>query len=139
MKQTFLGKTSEGKLKIVHRGLFDNHIQSLGDAEVVITIEKKRRKRSNPQNSYYRGVVLPLVLRGLRDAGFDNYRTDDHAHDLLKYRFLKVNEVNGNGETFERIKSTTELSTSEMMDYIAEIQQFASEYLGVYIPDPQHI
>lgn len=136
MKQTFLGKTSEGKLKIIHRGLFDSAIQSLGEAEVIITIEKKRRKRSNPQNSYYRGVVLPLVLRGLRDAGFENYRSEEQAHDLLKYRFLKVNEVNGNGETFERIKSTTELTTSEMMDYIAEIQQFASEYLGVFIPDP---
>ena len=33
-------------------------------------------------------------------------------------------------------KSTAELTTTQMMDYVSEIQQFAAEYLNVIIPDP---
>jgi hypothetical protein len=76
------------------------------------------------------------VRQGLIDQGFDNFRNDESVHELLKYRFLKVDESNPDGLFVERIKSTTELSTSQFMDYIAEIQRWASEFLNVYIPEP---
>jgi len=40
------------------------------------------------------------------------------------------------GEFITRIKSTTELSTSEFMDFIADIQRWSAELFGVVIPDP---
>jgi hypothetical protein len=39
-------------------------------------------------------------------------------------------------EYIERIKSTTELSTIEFMEYILDIQKFAIEYFNTEIPDP---
>jgi hypothetical protein len=41
------------------------------------------------------------------------------------------------GEVVERVKSTTELSTSQFMDFVAEIRLFTTEYFGVDIPEPR--
>ena len=57
--------------------------------------------------------------------------TPQEAHDAVRYKFL----TDMTGE-LPRVKSTTELSTVEFMEYIAEIQRFGAEYLDVYIPDP---
>jgi len=136
MKTTFNGKIKDGKMTIINRKSFDDYVNSLPDKDILITIEKKIKKRSNHQNAYYYGVVLKIVRQGLIDQGFDNFRNDESVHELLKYRFLKVDESNPDGLFVERIKSTTELSTSQFMDYIAEIQRWASEFLNVYIPEP---
>jgi len=40
------------------------------------------------------------------------------------------------GQYLERTKSTSELSTSEFNDFIAQVQQFAAEWLSVEVPDP---
>ena len=72
----------------------------------------------------------------LKDAGY--LMTNESVHDMLKLRFLKesilVNEESG--EYIERIKSTTELSTIEFMEYILDIQKFAIEYFNTEIPNP---
>lgn len=123
-------------LKITNRKAFLEHLRTFIGCEIVITIEKKKRKRSELQNAYYHGVILPCVRMGLKDMGFQEYRTNEQVHDLLKYRFLKTDSANEHGQFIERIKSTTELSTSEFMDFIAEIQQFSAEFLNISIPEP---
>jgi hypothetical protein len=37
------------------------------------------------------------------------------------------------------LKSTTALSTTEMNEYWAQIQQFAAEKLNIVIPDPTEV
>jgi hypothetical protein len=104
--------------------------------EIIIKIEKAKKKRSNPQNSYYWGVIIPIIQNCLKDSG--NLLSNDNTHELLRLKFLKITILanEDTGEFIERIKSTTELTTSQFMDYIAEIQQFAAEYFGVTIPNP---
>lgn len=100
-----------------------------------VTLEKTKRKRSNNQNRYLWGVVYPLVRDGFKDLG--NKESIETIHEFLKARFLKKEIVHEDtGEVLSFTRSTTDLSTSEMMDYIAEIQQFSAEYLNVVIPDP---
>ena len=124
-----------GKLKR-NVNLIRDALNSFEGKEIVIKIEKVRKKRSSGQNRHYFGVVIPLVQQGLKETG--NIMTSEMAHELLRLRFLKeqinVNEVTG--EYIERIKSTTELSTSQFMDYIAEIQMFSAEYFNINIPSP---
>lgn len=107
--------------------------------DIVITLDKVKKKRSNPQNSYYWSTIIPIMRNALKEAG--HTLTNENTHELLKLRFLKetvlINE--DTGEFIERIKSTTELSTSGMMDYFAEITVFAAEYFGVQIPEPNDI
>jgi hypothetical protein len=136
MKAIYIAKVDNYKLKIINRKVFDHHIEQLNGKDITITIELKKKKRSNKQNAYYYAVVVPIIKQCLLDAGFNGYRNTEQVCDLLKYRFLKTNETNENGEFIERIKSTSELTTSQFMDLIAEIQQWASEYFNVQIPDP---
>jgi hypothetical protein len=116
--------------------LIKDAIQTFEGKQVVIKIEKSKKKRSTQQNRFYYGVIIPIVQNCLKDAG--HIMTNESTHDLIKLKFLKealfVNE--DTGEVIERIKSTTELSTSQFMDLLAEINNFTFEYFGVTLPSP---
>lgn len=80
---------------------------------------------------------MPIVFDGLIDAGYERKELSfEVVHEFLRSKFLKKNICNDSGEFIEIIKHTSELSTVEMMEYIADIQKWGSEVLGVYIPDP---
>jgi hypothetical protein len=119
-----------------NRNLILDALKSFEGQNILITIQKQKKTRSNPQNAFYYGVVVPIMQQCLKDAGY--LMTNEQMHEMLKLRFLKesilVNEQTG--EYLERIKSTTELSTIEFMEYILEIQKFAVEYFNTVIPDP---
>lgn len=58
-------------------------------------------------------------------------------HQILKIKFLKVDEPVGNDGLFiSRIKSTTELSTMDFMEYIQQVTIWAGEFFGITIPEP---
>jgi hypothetical protein len=109
---------------------------------VTITIERTKRKRSNPQNRWYWGVALPIVRQALNDNG--NPFTTQHTHELLKVALIKIcpevvldeTVIESTGEVLQRIRSTAEFTTSEFMDFKSAIQQWSAEVLGVEIPDP---
>lgn len=104
--------------------------------ECLITIEKLSKKRSNNQNRYYHGVIIPIVKNCLKEAGY--IMNNDEVHELLKLKFLReVLFIDENtGDVTERVKSTTELSTSAFMDYVSEIRIFTLEYFNTDIPEP---
>ena len=110
-------------------------IRNFAGKDIQITVERKKRRRSLLQNAYYFGVILPLVTSGLQDAG---YRvTKETTHEFLKSMFNKKELVNEQtGEILQTIGSTAQMSTSEMMDYFAEITQWSAEFLNVQIPAP---
>jgi hypothetical protein len=135
MKYEIKSEVINGKL-IRNRNLILDALNALNGNKITITLQKEKKSRTSPQNRFYWGVVVELVRQGLKDAG--HVLNTQDTHEMLKLRFLKeILMVNENtGEVVERIKSTSELTTSEMNDYISEIQIFASEYLGIIIPDP---
>lgn len=127
----------------VLKGKFKRNINQIVEAvssfegkDCLFTIEPIKKNRSNQQNRYYHGVVIPIVKNCLKDAGY--IMNNDNVHDLLKLKFLRevlfINE--STGDITERTKSTTELSTSAFMDYISEIRQFTLEYFNTDIPEP---
>jgi len=119
-----------------NKNLIKDAITTFEGKQIVIKIEKAKKKRSTQQNRFYFGVIIPIVQNCLKDAG--HIMTNESTHDLIKLKFLKealfVNEETG--EVIERIKSTTELSTSQFMDLLAEINNFTFEYFGVSLPSP---
>jgi hypothetical protein len=119
-----------------NRNLIKDAIATFENKQIVIKIEKFKKKRSTQQNRFYYGVIIPIVQNCLKEAG--HVMTNESTHDLIKLKFLKetlfVNETTG--EVIERIKSTTELSTSQFMDLLAEINNFTFEYFGVSLPSP---
>lgn len=104
------------------------------DGKYVIELSAPN-KRSNPQNRYYWGLVVPLVQMGIKELGTEI--TKEECHELLKARFNTEELVNTEtGECIKLPRSTTNLNKEQFSDYISKIQQFASEFLNVVIPDP---
>lgn len=94
-------------------------------------------KRSNQANRYLHGVMLPLVRDGLRDAGWNHIKTIYDAKVFIKKLFLTTKVYNEKtGEEIEIIKGTSELSKEEFTDFKESVQQWAAEYLNIYVPDP---
>ena len=135
MKIQIKTSVTNGKLTR-NRNLILEAINSYDGKDLLITFEKIKKKRSNQQNAYYWGIVIVIIKSALKSTG--NNLSENDVHDLLRLKFLKETILikEETGEVIERVKSTTELTTSQFMDYIAEIQQFAAEYFDVIIPDP---
>ena len=137
----YLGSVSkEGDIKLPKRLRAEVSALYAG-CEIEAIFRKKKRTRSNEQNRYYWGVVLPVVTDGFAELGnpvsSSNPADLEAIHEFLKRRFLKPDTLHDvNGEVHELRYTTTTLSKSEMMDYFAQIGQFAAEYLGKVIPEP---
>jgi hypothetical protein len=98
---------------------------------------KPESQRSLQLNKYYWGVVIKIFAGEL---GW----SDQDAHDYFKCLFLKNAKVLTFGfmsnsdpiqQVINPIKSTSDLSSAEFIDYIKKIQQFSAEQ-GIVIPDP---
>ena len=63
--------------------------------------------------------------------------TSDEIHSIMKSKFLNTEKVDEKtGVIYPYIRSTTELTTIEMIDYMTSIQKFASEDLQIVLPQP---
>lgn len=114
-----------------------NALKELLPGRWQITITKYKKKRSLSQNAYYHGAIIPAVKQGLIDMGFEAHLLNNEAvHELLKGKFLKKDIANDEGQFIAITQSTTELSTTDFITYIEEIQKWASEFLNIYIADP---
>lgn len=95
----------------------------------------QHNKRSDPQNRYYFGIVVPMVQEGIKHLG--TQLTKEETHEFLKARFHSSELVNADTGQVEHIpRSTTIMNKEAFSNYIGEIQQFASEFLNIVIPDP---
>ena len=91
-----------------------------------IDIQTIRHTRSLNQNKYYWGVIIKML-------GDEFGYIAEEMHDALRMRFLQVHT-----NKLPTIKSTTELSTKEMEEYLSKIRQWASEE-GIFLPLPNEI
>ena len=119
-----------------NRNLITDALATYEGKECIIKIEKPKKTRTSQQNRYYWGVMLPIVQRCLKVSG--HFMTINDTHELLKLKFLKeiVFIDESTGEVAERIKSTTELSTDQEIEYFGNIQDWTREYFNTEIPDP---
>lgn len=115
--------------------------QLLDDGQYIVRITK-HATRSLGQNAYFHAVVLPVVLEGLRKAGWDGMQDIDDAKVVVKDLFApRVPSVNRlTGETGELIRDTHKMTTVEFKDFIDNIIKWGAEYLNIQIPLPnEHI
>ena len=135
MKIVYPAKVVDGQIKIVHRKQFDADVKFYEGKEIIITVEKKKKKRSLSQNAFHWGVIIPILKQAFYDVG--SIYTGEQIHDMMREMFLKVTDPVGNdGQFITRTKSSTELSTVEWMDWNREITIWAAEFFGIVIPEP---
>lgn len=107
---------------------------SLHDGKYLVEINAYD-KRSDSQNRYYFGLVVPLIQKGIEDLGTE--LTKEETHEFLKARFNTNDIVNHEtGEAINIPLSTTRLNKEQFSEYIEKIQRFAAEFLNIEIPDP---
>jgi len=123
-----------GVLNLVERAELKQWIKDHKGHTVVLTIDKKKRKRSNDQNEYYWGCVIPMVQRAMNSYGNDYSRNE--THEFLKAQFNWKEVVVKDCQYIKVPQSTTKLSTVDFMEYLDKIYLFASEQLGIEIPLP---
>lgn len=132
---SIISSVKNGKL-VRNRNKIQDIIQSFEGKEIEISIKKKRRTRSNPQNRYYWSCVIPIVSDCIKEA-FGEIWTTEKTHEFLKSKFLFHESVNiDTGEILKTPKSTTECSTVEFEEYIMKIRQFLMEYFETTLPEP---
>ena len=135
LKHTYYGKVTD-HIKIYRsKEMQEMIVRNFAGKDIELTIQRKRKRRSLMQNAYYFGVVLPIVQKGLMDAGYKVSK--ESTHEFLKSTFFKQELVNEKtGEILNTIGSTTQMTTVQMMEYFAEITQWAAEFLNINIPEP---
>jgi len=102
---------------------------------IELSLQRKRSKRSDLQNKFYWGAIIPIIQNAFKDLG---YRiTKEETHDILREKFLSQDAISKDGEVVAKIRvSTTTLTKSEFGNYIDEIVQWSAETLDCIIPEP---
>lgn len=129
MKTGCFGKVAQGKFIPSNTRSFRDAFAFHEGKEVELTVERKKKRRSNNQNAYYHGVVVPMIAQAMGEDSCED------VHNYLKAEFNWKYIVIGDEEK-KFPQSTAKLSTAEFSEYVAKIQRWASEFLSLYVPDP---
>lgn len=137
-KITVFGTVSDGVLKLSNRKQFDADLRQFEGVRVELTVSKAKKTRSLQQNKYLFGVVYPCALDGFLEAGNEGISIED-VHNFFKQRHLPKGKditIPSTGEVVTVSKSTTTLSTIEMMHYVEMIAKDCAEFFGIVVPEP---
>ena len=132
----FFGVVKGGNLSPAVRDAISKLLGTLEGKSIKVTISLPRRKRSDPQNRFYYGVILPLVHKFMWDSGVE--QDIDIVHIYLKGRVGGMTTCVSDpltGEVSFITDSSTKLTTGEWEDWITRIRVWAAER-GLEIPFP---
>lgn len=124
-----LGVVEKGALKVSGRRLFEQALRRFHDGAVEVRIRRLRKHRSDAQNKFWHGVVIPLFAE---HCGCDV----EEMKDVLALELLPKTIVDiKTGE--ERIVPghTSALTTKEFNELIERAQRLGAS-MDIYIPDP---
>ena len=122
----FTGRIENGKLILDSPHRYLVRLSALNGKLVELVIRKRRSQRSLNQNAAYWGIVVEILSN---HTGYDK----DTMHEALKAKFAsRTDEKTG----LLVIESTAKMNTVRFNRYYSDIQQWAAEFLGCYIPSP---
>jgi len=121
-----------------NRNLVLKAIKYFNDKDVIITFSKPKKSRSNNQNRFYWGCVLPLVQNGLLEATGELRSVENIHYKILLPLFAPLNEIvnKDTGECISERLTSSEMTTTQFMEYIMEVQKWSAEFLSIDIPNP---
>ena len=104
---------------------FKRAFESYAGKNVEVVIREPKCQRSKKQNRYLWGVLYKYVAQYT-----GNLEEDIHNHFTTLFWF----DVDEHG--IKRSKSTTELSKKEFEEYATKCRVWASQELGLFVPQP---
>lgn len=110
-------------------------LRVLDGKNVRITVEEIKRRRSDRQNRYYWGCVIPMVTEMFLDAG--NSIDGEQVHEFLKDRVGSLKDLisDPHGVIHSVIRSSKTLTTTEWEEFMERVRAWAAEF-GCMIPAP---
>ena len=93
------------------------------------------KQRSNPENRYFHGVILPVLAQTEAFGGWSK----DEIKEFLKEKFLSITKTMKIGNEMvdvQVVSSSAWLSTVAWEKWMSDIRQWASLEIGVYINEP---
>ena len=134
-KSKFYPKVNNGVISPAIRANIADAIKTLDGKNIVITIEERSKRRSEKQNDFMWGFVIPPIKQMFEDAGTPCTPNDVHA--FLKEHVLGMMKmmVLPDGTRRAVVESSTLKNTKEWEDNMEKIRAWAAGW-GVTIPYP---
>ena len=126
---------ANGKIKR-NKNIVIDAFKSFEGKELTLILKPFRKQRSNSQNRYYWGLVIPIWQKILKDEWGDFYSKEE-THEFLKYNCNYIEKVvEETGEIIRLSKSTKENSTTEQEELHTQARNLAFEMFNITIPLP---
>lgn len=136
MSNIFAVEKSGGKFSLVPLYRF---LEAQGDGVFLLSVKRQRRQRTNSQNEWLWGCVYPILLNALVDAGWE-FTDTEQVHEFFKSVLTQEKAVNKDtGEIVTFPSSTARMDTVTFSAYCERLRDYAREFLGVEIPDPDKL
>lgn len=129
MKLILEAKVNENGVQFTSHTYARQQLAKFFDKDVFVTIDTKSPKRSESQNNYYWGVVLPLISESTGHS-------INEMHEIMKRLHLPPKIVRYRGREIKMPNSTATLTKSDFVEYVERIKVEAAD-LGVNIPSPE--
>jgi hypothetical protein len=128
-------RIEDGRLPEIVRKNIARILKAWNGKVIILSIEEAKKKRTDRQNAFYWGVVLPCVMEMFRDAGSD--ATKEEIHIILKTTVggLKREVKLPGGEVQEIATSSVKLSTEGWEIWMEQIREWAARW-GTFVPLP---
>jgi hypothetical protein len=125
-----LGTVEAGELHVHDRQSFERAMRRFPDGPVTVTVATPSQKRSDAQNKYWHGFVIPAFTER---CGYEFAE----MKDILALKLLPREIVDfETGEVRVVPGHTSKLTVAEFNDLIERAQRWGAE-LGVFVPDPE--
>ena len=137
----FYGKIKGGLFQWKAEKCFAGYCMVLKDGDYTLTLSKTVAGGTNEQLAYFHAVIVPVVLKQMKDDGNDNINfmvndklktipmTEETVVQLLK-------QVWATSKSCE-VKSKADMNIEERSELIDISIMWAERYLGCQIPPPE--
>lgn len=125
--------TNQGKLNIFNKEVLTRWLTDNKEKNVVVEITVRNKKRTNPLNRWYWGVIVRLVRVELNEYGneFDSEETHSFLKQLFNYKEVEIDD-----QIIKVPVSTTKLDNAGFIEYCEKIIAWAAMDLNIQIPFP---
>jgi hypothetical protein len=129
-------KEKDKPFRITQSEGFKKQLNELPNGKYQIVVDKYKKKATPLQFGYLYGLVYPLSLLALNEAGYE-FTNIDQCDIFWKSMFANKEILNREtGEIMTMPQSKSEFMTVDEMAYTDSIRNYCAEYLNASIPDP---
>lgn len=131
----FWVKIKDGKFAN-NTALIGKLLEACEGREIQVIFKQKTNKRTNAQNNYYWGVIVPIFRNAMLEEWGELYSKEE-VHEFLKFNCNYKEKVNEDtGEIIRVTISTTENTTISQNEFFIRCSNLCKEFFNRDIPPP---